>query len=125
MTDVMLSEEAVERAVRRLQTVMTLVRLSFDAGARAARGLAAREVMVDPVATCCFDEARELLLRPIPNLPLALVALHFAACREPACYGPTHAAMSELLFSAVGEAVDAELAAVLEDDDEAAAKRHQ
>src|SRR5690242_20219744 len=110
MTELMLSEEAVERAVRRLQSVMTLVRLSFDAGAVAARGLAGRGVIIDPVATCCFDEARELLLRPSPNLPLALVALHFAACHEPSCYGATHSAMMDLLFCAVGEAVDAELA---------------
>ena len=102
MTEQMLSEEAVERAVRRLQTVMTLVRLSFDAGASAARQLAASGVRVDPIATCCFGEARELLLRPAPDLPLAMLALHFAACHEPACYGPTHSALSELLFSAVG-----------------------
>lgn len=125
MTDVMLSEEAVGRAVRHLQSVMTLVQLSFEAGAAAARQLGANGTIVDPVATCCFGDAHELLLRPIPNLPLALVCLHFAACREPSCYGPTHAAMNELLFRAVDEAVEAELAATFDDDGEAAAKQHQ
>jgi hypothetical protein len=124
MTDLMLSEEAVERAVRRLHTVMTLVGLSFDAGTRSARELIARGVIIDPIATCCFGEARDSLLRPVPNLPLALVALHFAAWREPECYGPTYSAMSELLFRAMGEAVDAELASGLDDDDEATAKPH-
>jgi hypothetical protein len=125
MPDVMLSEEAVARATRRLQSVLTLVQLNFEAGASAARRLGASGVLVDPVATCCFGEARELLLRPVPNLSLALVALHFAACREPACYGPTHTAMSELLFRAVGEAVDAELAATLDDADEAAVEQQE
>lgn len=125
MPDVMLSEEAVSRAIRRLQAVLTLVQLSFEAGAAAARQLGATGTIVDPVATCCFSDARELLLRPAPNLPLALVALHLAACREPSCYGPTHAAMYELLFRAVDEAVEAELAATIDDDDEAAAKPHE
>jgi hypothetical protein len=124
MTDSMLSEEAVERAVRRLQTVMTLVRLTFDAGARAARELIAGGVIVDPIASCCFGEAREKLLRPDPDLPMAFVALHFAACQEPACYGPTHSAISDLLFRTLGEAVDAELAAILDEEAEATAKRH-
>jgi hypothetical protein len=125
MPDVMLSEEAVARAIRRLQSVLTLVQLSFEAGAAAARRLGATGAIVDPVATCCFGDARELLLRPVPNLPLALVALAFAAAREPSCYGPTHAAMTELLFAAVDEAVEAELAASFDDDDETAAKRHE
>jgi hypothetical protein len=125
MPDVMLSEEAVARALRRMQTVLTLVQLSFEAGSAAARRLRATGVIVDPVATCCFGDARELLLRPVPNLPLALVALQFAASREPSCYGPTQAAMSELLFRAVDEAVEAELAATFDDDDEAAAKQHE
>lgn len=125
MPEVMLSEEAVARAVRRLQYVLTLVQLSFEAGAAAARRLGATGVIVDPVATCCFGDARALLLRPVPDLPLALVALHLAACREPSCYGPTHAAMNELLFRAVDEAVLAELAATFDDDDETAAKQHE
>jgi hypothetical protein len=125
MPEVMLSEEAVARAGRRLQTVLTLVQLSFDAGAAAARKLAARGVIVDPIATCCFGDARELLLRPVPNLPLALFALHYASSREPSCYGPTHSAMSELLFCAVADAVDAELAATLDDACEAAVKQHE
>jgi hypothetical protein len=125
MSDVMLSEEAVARATRRLQAVLTLVQLSFEAGSAAARRLGAHGVIVDPVATCCFGDARELLLRPVPNLPLALLALQLAACREPACYGPTHAAMNQLLFRAVDEAVEAELAATVDDDDEAAAKQHE
>jgi hypothetical protein len=121
----MLSEEAVARAVRRLQTVLTLVQLSFEAGSAAARRLGARGVIVDPVATCCFGDARELLLRPMPDLPLALLALQLAAGREPACYGPTHAAMNELLFRAVDAAVEAELAATFDDDDEVVAKQHE
>lgn len=134
MPDLMLSEEAVARAVRRLQAVLTLVQLSFEAGAAAARQLGANEVnrqgrpnrpIIDPVATCCFGDARELLLRPVPNLPLALVALQLAASREPECYGPTHVAMIELLFHAVDEAVEAELAGTLDNDDETAAKPHQ
>jgi hypothetical protein len=130
MPDVMLTEEAVARATRRLQSVLTLVRLSFEAGAGVARRLATGgangvNVIIDPIATCCFGEARDLLLRPAPNLPLALVALQVAACREPLCYGPTHTAISELLFRAVGEAVDAELAAMLDDGDEAAVEQHE
>jgi hypothetical protein len=127
MPDVMLTEEAVARATRRLQSVLTLVRLSFEAGAGAARRLATSgvNVIIDPIATCCFGEARDLLLRPAPNLPLALVALQVAACREPLCYGPTYTAISELLFRAVGEAVDAELAAMLDDGDEAAVEQHE
>jgi hypothetical protein len=125
MPDVMLSEEAVARALRRMQAVMTLVQLSFETGTAAARRLGATGAIVDPVATCCFGDARELLLRPVPNLPLALVALHLAAWREPSCYGPTHAAMVELLFRGVDEAVEAELAATFDDDDEAAAKQHE
>jgi hypothetical protein len=125
MPDLMLSEEAVARAARRLQAVLTLVQLSFEAGAAAARRLGATGAIVDPVATCCFGDARDLLLRPVPNLPLALVALHLAACREPSCYGPTHAAMNELLFRAMDEAVEAELAATLDDDGETAAKQHE
>lgn len=128
MPDLMLSEEAVARAVRRLQAVLTLVQLSFEAGAAAARQLGANRPnrpIIDPVATCCFGDARELLLRPVPNLPLALVALQLAASREPECYGPTHVAMIELLFHAVDEAVEAELAGTLDNDDETAAKPHQ
>jgi hypothetical protein len=125
MPDLMLSEEAVARAARRLQSVLTLVQMSFEAGTAAARQLGANGSIVDPVATCCFGDARELLLRPVPNLPLALVALHIAADREPSCYGPTHAAMNELLFRAVDEAVEAELATTFDDDDETAAKQHE
>jgi hypothetical protein len=125
MPDLMLSEEAVARAARRLQSVLTLVQMSFEAGTAAARQLGANGSIVDPVATCCFGDARELLLRPVPNLPLALVALHVAADREPSCYGPTHAAMNELLFRAVDEAVEAELATTFDDDDETAAKQHE
>jgi hypothetical protein len=124
MPDLRLSEEAVARTVRRLQSVLTLVQLSFEAGAAAARRLGATGQIVDPVATCFFGDARELLLRPVPNVPLALLALRLAASREPSCYGPTDAAMNELLFRAVDEAVDAELAATLLDDDETAAKQH-
>lgn len=128
MPDLMLSEEAVARAVRRLQAVLTLVQLSFEAGAAAARQLGANRQnrqIIDPVATCCFGDARELLLRPVPNLPLALLALQLAASREPECYGPTLAAMTELLFHAVEEAVEAELAGTLGEGDETAAKPHQ
>jgi hypothetical protein len=123
--DMMLSEEAVARATRHLQSVLTLIQLSFEAGAVAARRLAAGGVIIDPIATCCFGEARELLLRPAPNLPLALVALQFAAAHEPSCYAPTHTAMVELLFRAVDEAVDAELAALRDEDDEAAVEQHE
>jgi hypothetical protein len=125
MPDVMLSEEAVVRATRRLQSVLTLVRLSFESGAGAARTLGASGRIVDPVATCCFGEARDLLLRPAPNLPMALLALQFAAYREPFCYGPTHEAIHELLLHAVSEAVDAELTAMLDDADEAAVEQHE
>jgi hypothetical protein len=121
----MLSEEAVARATRRLQSLLTLVQLRFEAGAGVARRRIACGVLVDPIATCCFGEARELLLRPVPNLPLALVALQFAACREPSCYGPTHTAISSLLFRAVDEAVDAELAATLDEADEAAVEQQE
>jgi hypothetical protein len=124
MPDLMLSEEAVARTVRRLQSVLTLVQLSFEAGAAAARRLGASGQIIDPVATCCFGDARELLLRPDPNVPLALVALRFAASREPSCYGPTDAAMSELLIRAVEEAVEVELAGTLDDTGETAAKQH-
>jgi hypothetical protein len=125
MPEMMLSEEAVARATRHLQSVLTLVQLSFEAGAGAARRLAASGVLIDPIAACCFGEARELLLRPVPNLALALVALQFAAAREPSCYGPTHAAMIELLFRAVDEAVDVEIAAMRDDDGEAAVEQHE
>lgn len=120
MTDQMLIEEAVDRASHRLQTILTLARLSFDAGTNTARELIAGGVVVDPIASCCFREARDLLLRPVPELPMALAALYVAACREPRCYGPTHLAMSDMLFRAVGEAVDAELASIA---NEASAKR--
>lgn len=104
-----LIEEAVQRAAERTAGNLTLVRLSFETGlARATRLAQQTGRVIDPVATCCFDEALELLLRTEPDVGLALVALAMAAQREPGCYGQTFAAVHELLSQGLQDAVDDE-----------------
>ena len=88
---------------------MTLIRLSFDAGEADARELARMTgEIIDPVATCCFGEARDYLLSATPDIPRALMALYVAAAREPLCYGPTQAVLREVLVESVQKTVDAE-----------------
>lgn len=88
---------------------MTLIRLSFDAGEADARELARMTgEIIDPVATCCFSEARDYLLSATPDIPRALMALYVAAAREPLCYGPTQAVLREVLVESVQKTVDTE-----------------
>ncbi|WP_146660140.1 hypothetical protein [Enhygromyxa salina] len=95
--------------------MLTLVQLSFDEGAAVASLTAKyQRRVIDPVASANFDEARQLLLRPAPNLPLALMALWCAANREPDCYGQTHAGVLGLLLHADQDTAEAELAAATE-----------
>lgn len=115
-----LIEEAAQRATEQVASLLTLVQLSFETGQARARELAdATGKLIDPIATCCYGEARELLLRSDPNLSLALMALSMAARREPHCYGPTYAAMHEFLIAGLQEAVDLEFARELHDEREA------
>lgn len=115
MPEPMLIDEAEQRAIERMQSLMTLVQISFDAGEAQARRIAAEtELVTDPVATCCFGEARRLLVTPAPNFGKAMLALLYAAQLEPECYGPTKVAICELLFDGIDEAADAELAAASE-----------
>lgn len=107
----MLIEEAAERASVELCSVLTLVHLSFKAGEAEARAVArATGYIIDPEASCYFDEARSLLLRAVPKLGLALMALDLAASREPECYGPTYFAIRELLLQGARDTAAAELA---------------
>ncbi|WP_146158083.1 hypothetical protein [Enhygromyxa salina] len=92
--------------------MLTLVQLSFDEGAAVARLTARYERrVIDPEASAYFEEAKRLLLRPEPNLALALMALWIAASREPDCYGLTHAGVLSLLLDAAQDTAAAELAA--------------
>jgi hypothetical protein len=112
MPEMMLIQETVGRANAQLQSVLTLVKLSFDDGAAIAREIAHVERrVIDPEASAYFDEARQLLLRPAPHLSLALMALCIAASREPNCYGLTHAGVLALLMDAARETAAAELTA--------------
>jgi hypothetical protein len=111
MPELMLVEEAAERAAVQLRSLMTLLKLSFDAGEIDARRIAHGGRVVDPEASCYFGEARRLLLRPEPNMERGYLALCFAARREPECYGPTFAALDDLLFEGARAAAAAEIAA--------------
>lgn len=111
MPELLLIDEAAERALTRVHTMLTLVQLSFDTGEALARRLAAETgAIIDPEATCLFGEARRLLLCPAPDLFRAQAALWMAATREPHCYGRTYVALCELLSAGLREAADAELA---------------
>lgn len=113
MPELMLIQETIERASAHLQSILTFVQLSFDEGAAAARYLAELDDrIIDPVASTFFADARELLLQPVPNLNLALMALTLAASSEPECYGLTHAGIWALVHQAAQDTVAAELAAV-------------
>lgn len=112
MPELMLVQETIERANAHLQTVLTLVQLSFDEGAAAARKLADVEGrIIDPMASAYFGEARQLLLRPVPNLAVAQTALCLAAKREPDCFELTRAGLEALLLQAAEDTATAELMA--------------
>lgn len=110
MPELMLVEEAASRAAAQLHSLMSLLQLSFEAGELDARRIALGGRIIDPEASCYFGEARRLLLRPEPNMERAYLALCFAARREPECYGPTFAALDDLLTEGARAAAAAELA---------------
>ncbi|PRP92361.1 hypothetical protein ENSA5_49920 [Enhygromyxa salina] len=115
MSEMMLIEETAERASAQLSAFLTLVRLSFEAGETEARTIAREtDYVIDPEAACYFDEARSLLLRAVPNLGLALMALDLAASREPECYGSTLIGVRELLLQGARDTAAAELAEAAE-----------
>ena len=112
MSELMLIEETMERASAQLQSMLTLLQLSFDAGAATARRIHGETGrVIDPVASSLYEEARALLMLPYPRLSHAFMALAVAAAHEPECYGTTHAAMLELIASALEDTVEDELAA--------------
>lgn len=112
MPELMLIQETIERASAHLQSILTLVQLSFDEGAAAAQEIADLDNRtIDPEASAFFGEARQLLLRPVPNLSVALMALWLAASREPECYGLTDAGIWALVQQAAHDTAAAELAA--------------
>ena len=113
MSELMLIEETMERASARVQSMLTLVQLSFEAGAAKARQIHEETGrVIDPVASALYEEARSLLLLPYPQFMPALGAAGLAAGREPECYGLTHKALEELLWGALEDTVDNELAAM-------------
>lgn len=122
MSEALLIEEAGDRAIDRLHQLLTLVLLAFEEGeARARTIMAQAERILDPVASACFSEARELVLRPAGSamqLFAAVMALDVAASREPECYGPTHQAIRGLVFTALDDVVALELAAASSDSEE-------
>jgi hypothetical protein len=122
MSEALLIEEAGDRAIDRLHQLLTLVLLAFEEGeARARTILAQAERILDPVASACFAEARELVLRPAGSamqLFAAVMALDVAASREPDCYGATHQAIRGLGFTALDDVVALELAAASSDSEE-------
>jgi hypothetical protein len=117
MPEALLIEEAGDRAIHRLHQLLTLVLLSFEEGETRARALVTAESrrIIDPVATACFGEARELLLRG--GLFAALFALEAAAMREPECYGATHHTVRKLVFASLDQVVALEMATQHDADD--------
>lgn len=124
MSEATLIEEAGDRAAQRLQSLLTLVLLAFEAAEARALALAEAKLdrIIDPVASACFGEAREFLLRPAASaeqlragLFAALFALDVAATREPDCYQVTHQNIRQLVLAALDEAVALELAHAAED----------
>ena len=120
MSEPLLTEEAGDRAACRLQSLLTLVSLAFDAAEANARTFAIAEPdrIIDPVASACFAEARELLLRPAVDaeqlragLFTALFGLDAASSREPELYRTTHQLVRSLVLEALDEVVELELAA--------------
>ena len=119
MSDALLIEEAGDRAIHRLHQLLTLVLLGFEDGEARARSLAAAnpDRIIDPVASACFGEARELLVRAAGScvqlrsgLFAGMFALDAAAVREPECYGLAHRAIRKLVLDALDEVVALELA---------------
>ena len=112
MPKLTLIDESLERASTHLQSMLTLIGLSFDEGAATARQIAGIEGRtIDPMASACFDEARKLLLSPAPRLSDALQGLGIAAWLEPDCYGLTYAGTQALVLKAALETAAAEIAA--------------
>jgi hypothetical protein len=122
MSDVLLIEETGDRAIRRLHQLLTLVLLGFEEGEARARALANAEPrrIIDPVASACFGEARELLVRGA--LFAALFALEAAALREPECYGPTHQTVRKLVLDSLERVVALEMANAEYDADDLASE---
>lgn len=125
MPEALLIEEAGDRAIDQLHQLLTLVLLRFEAGEARARTIMLAESgrIIDPVASACFAEARELLLRPAgtfeqlrAGLFAALVGLDIAATREPDCYGAAHQAVRKLVFAALDDVVALELSAAEHED---------
>lgn len=121
MSEALLIEETGDRATGRLHQLLTLLLLSFADGEARARSLAAAspDRIIDPVASACFAEARELLLRPAgtdaelrAGLFAAVFALDAAATREPECYGSVHRGVRTLVLTALDEVVAREFASV-------------
>lgn len=119
MYEALLIEEAGDRAIHRLHQLLTLVLLGFEEGEARARSLAAAtpDRIIDPVASACFGEARELLLRatgagvePRGSLFAALFALDAAAAHEPDCYSPAQQAIRRIVLAALEDVVAIELA---------------
>ncbi|HLT38412.1 MAG TPA: hypothetical protein VK034_19130 [Enhygromyxa sp.] len=119
MSEALLIEEAGDRAINRLHQLLTLVLLGFEDGEARARALAAAEPdrIIDPVASACFGEARELLTRAAGSrvqlrggLFAAVCALDVAATREPDCYRLVHQAIRRLVLDALDDVVALELA---------------
>ena len=122
MSEALLIEEAGDRAIDRLHQLLTLVLLAFEEGEAQARTIVLAEAqrILDPVASACFGEARELVLRPAGGavqLFAAVMALDVAATREPDCYGATYQAIRGLVFTALDDVVALELAAASSDSD--------
>jgi hypothetical protein len=120
MSEALLIEEAGDRAIHRLHQLLTLVLLGFEEGEARARGLVDAEPrrIIDPVATACFGEARELLLRG--HLFPALFALEAAAMREPECYGATHHTIRKLVLASLEQVVALEMATEHDEADDLA-----
>jgi hypothetical protein len=116
MSEVLLIEEAGDRAMHRLQQLLTLVVLGFEEGEARARALAAAapDRIIDPVASACFGEARELLLQG--RLFAALFALDAAATREPDCYRLAQQSIRQVVLAALDDVVALELAAAQQSD---------
>jgi hypothetical protein len=119
MSEALLIEEAGDRAIHRLQQLLTLVLLGFEDGEARACSLAAAtpDRIIDPVASACFGEARELLLRATGagvqlrgSLFAALFALDAAAAREPDCYRLSQQAIRRIVLAALDDVVAIELA---------------
>ncbi|MFO7563427.1 MAG: hypothetical protein R6X02_12350 [Enhygromyxa sp.] len=110
MSQALLIEEAGDRATRRLHQLLTLVLLGFEEGEARARDLvsATPDRIIDPVASACFGEARELILRG--SLFAALFALDAAAAREPDCYHLAQQAIRRVVLAALDDVVALELA---------------